>query len=257
MPRKVAPSAWTTASRPRNLSGMGSTPGWSTTFAGCLLGAFVLHVAAQPPIALAQHADAGVGPKATAPRPPEGRALTPEARLSGALPKLIDPAQLSESVRARLSERAAGRHASDLPEREPALGGGPVPLVRSRASRDPLRRGMARMRRVQAVETAEGVTLLSNRIHPLPEPLLESTLERRPEPEAPNPPEGPAREALAAAAGAASERPNATETRSLRPSASRSVAPKGTGLGSLLWPFVLFVTAGAVVSTLWLNKRAE
>jgi hypothetical protein len=69
--------------------------------------------------------------------------------------------------------------------------------------------------RVHAVETDEGVTLLSNRLQP--------------------------------------------ETHSLRPLSSRATKARdaSAGLGWLVWPFVLFVTTGAVVGTLWFRKKTE
>jgi hypothetical protein len=104
--------------------------------------------------------------------------------------------------------------------------------------------------RVQAVETDEGVTLLSNRIQ-LPEPRLSDAVAKRPLPA----PERPLVEETATVA----DPPRATETHSLRPMSSRSTKAQnsGTGLGWLLWPFVLFVTTGAVVGTLWFRKKTE
>jgi hypothetical protein len=176
------------------------------------------------------------------------------------LPKAINPAQLSESARARLAERAAGRHATSLPVREPAPrhmlppettpGATTVPPYRPRTvGSEPLRRGQAHMR-VQAVETDEGVTLLSNRIQ-LPEPRLSEAVAKRPLPA----PERPLVEEVATAAGP----PRTTETHSLRPMSSSSKKAKnsGGGLDWLLWPFVLFVTTGAVVGTLWFRKKTE
>jgi hypothetical protein len=108
--------------------------------------------------------------------------------------------------------------------------------------------------RVQAVETDDGVTLLSNRIQ-LPERRISAAIAKHPLP-APDPPviEEPV---------AAADTPNVTETHSLRPSAShkapRSAKAKdtSTGLTWLLWPFALFVTTGAVVGTLWFRKKTE
>jgi hypothetical protein len=241
---------------------MGSKPTWSATFASCLLGAFVLHAEVMPRAAYAQRADAGVEkaavpPPAAAPpaaeppaaEPPPAAAEAPPANApSGVLPKVINPAQLSESVRARLAERAGGQHPSSLPE--PAAGSGASAPHRSRTgASEPLRRGQARMR-VQAVETDEGVTLLSNRIQ-LSESRLSAAVARRsaPEPEAPTAEEAPVVEDSA----------RITETHSLRPTSSRSTkaASGGAGLGWLLWPFVLFVTIGAVVGTLWFRRKTE
>lgn len=104
--------------------------------------------------------------------------------------------------------------------------------------------------RVQAVETREGITVLSNRIQ-LPEQRLSAAVARQPRPD----PEPPVVEEPVAAADPAS----VTETRSLRPISSRSPKAKNpsAGLGWLLWPFVLFVTTGAVVGTLWFRKKTE
>jgi hypothetical protein len=105
--------------------------------------------------------------------------------------------------------------------------------------------------RVQAVETREGITVLSNRIQ-LPEQRLSAAVAKRPLPD----PEPPVVEEAVAAANPSS----ITETRSLRPLSSRSAARAknpSTGLGWLLWPFVLFVTTGAVVGTLWFRKKTE
>jgi len=236
---------------------MGSKPAWSATFASCLLGAFVLHAEVMPRAAYAQHADAGVEkaavpPPAAAPtaaEPPPAAGETPPAGApSGVLPKVINPAQLSESVRARLAERAASQHPSSLPE--PAAGSGESAPHRSRSgTSEPLRRGQARTR-VQAVETDEGVTLLSNRIQ-LSEPRLSAAVAKRsvPEPEAP----------IADEPLVVQDSPRITETHSLRPMSSRSTkaASGGAGLGWLLWPFVLFVTTGAVVGTLWFRRKTE
>jgi hypothetical protein len=248
---------------------MGSKPAWSTIFAGGLLGAVVLQTAL-PLAAQAQHADAGVEKAAAPPAATPPAAAVPPAETtppaeaphpneaSGILPKVINPGQLSESTRARLAERAAGRHPSLLPPPAPvphrelppeAQGAATAPSQRPRVGSEPLRRGQARMR-VQAVETDEGVTLLSNRIQ-LAEPRLSAAVAKTPLPV----PEAPAVEEPVAVADTAS----VTETHSLRPLSSRAAKAKntGTGLGWLLWPFVLFVTTGAVVATLWFRKKTE
>ena len=245
---------------------MGSSPARNAIFAGALLGAVVLH-AATPLSALGQHADAGVekaaAPPAAEPAPPAAEPAPPEAprpsEPSGVLPKLVNPLQLSEGTRARLAERAAGRHPSALPPPEPqshrelpaeAQSPAPLPPSRTRMGSEPLRRGQARMR-VQAVETDEGVTLLSNRIQ-LAEPRLSAAVARTPLPEPIEPPAAEHPIALA-------DTPSVTETHSLRPMSSRAAKAKhtSTGLGWLLWPFVLFVTTGAVVGTLWFRKKTE
>ena len=105
--------------------------------------------------------------------------------------------------------------------------------------------------RVQAVETDEGITLLSNRIQ-LPEQRLSAAVARThlPKPVEPRLVEDPV---------ALADTPNVTETHSLRPLSSRAAKANnsGSGLGWLLWPFVLFVTTGAVVGTLWFRRKTE
>jgi hypothetical protein len=160
--------------------------------------------------------------------------------------KTLNPAQLSESVRARLQEHTLGRHASNLP----------APEVRPRheTPSEPLRRGLARQRRVQAVETAEGVTVISNRLE-LPEPRLASMARRQPKPVEVAPEEEHELEVANA-----SHPESVTETHSLRAMTARPAKAKldaGTGLGWLIWPFVLFVTTGAVVATLWFRKKTS
>jgi hypothetical protein len=246
---------------------MGQKLAHSASFAGGWLGAFVLLAAAVPRPAHAQHADAGVEHTAATPPPPP---VQPAAGVhagssdepSGVLPKLINPSQLSEGTRARLAERAAGRHPTSFPAREPMPhhqlpheeGATSMPAYRPRLdTAEPLRRGQARMR-VQAVETDDGVTLLSNRIQ-LPEPRISAAIAKRPLP-VPEPP-------VAEDPVAAADTPNVTETHSLRPSTSHNASHdakaknKSTGLGWLLWPFALFVTTGAVVGTLWFRKKTE
>ncbi|HTV25762.1 MAG TPA: hypothetical protein VMG12_44000 [Polyangiaceae bacterium] len=248
---------------------MGSKPARSAIFAGGLLAAVVLQ-AGTPLAALAQHADAGVEKAAEPahaepPTPPVEAAAAPAAEAphpngpSGVLPKMINPGLLSESTRARLAERAGGRHASALPLPEPqshrelppeVQGTAGTPSHRLRAGSEPLRRGQARLR-VQAVETDEGVTLLSNRIQ-LPETRLSAAVAKTPLPEPPEPRVLEEPVALA-------DTSNVTETHSLRPMSSRAAKANSasSGLGWLLWPFALFVTTGAVVGTLWFRKKTE
>jgi hypothetical protein len=158
--------------------------------------------------------------------------------------KKIDPGQLSESVRARLQEHTFGRHASNLPT--------PELKPRHETPNEPLRRGLARQRRVQAVETAEGVTVISNRLE-LPEPRLASMAMRQAKP-AEVAPEAERELAVANA----SHPESVTETHSLRAMSSRPAKlDTGTGLGWLIWPFVLFVTTSAVVGTLWFRKKTS
>jgi hypothetical protein len=223
--------------------------GWSLNFGTSVLGACVLAAVLGAAPAGAQHADAGAAhPAAPPPAPVEPKAPPPA---SGVLPKTIDPNMLSEKTRAGLQDRTAGRHASSLPSAKPELGLAPnagLP-TRPRPDNEPLRRGEAHMRRVQAVETDQGVTLLSNRIHRLPEPRVTPLLARRQSDPIEEPPK---EEAVVATA----EPPHVTETRSLRPSSARR-ANSGTGLGWLLWPFVLFIATGAVVGTLWFRRKTE
>jgi hypothetical protein len=203
------------------------------------------------PVRAQSHADAGVQHHAAAPASP---ATEPGDRAG--LKTIPNPGQLAEGVRARLQEQAAGRHPSNLAqepprplhELPPAAGGSALgPPSFRRVETEPLRRGEARMRRVQAVETGEGVTILSNRMVELPERTLNAMAMRRPPP-----PEAVEDEPTRVASGS-----RVTETHSLRTLASRTVTPKtkSTGLGWLLWPFALFVTTGAVVGALWFRKK--
>jgi hypothetical protein len=226
-------------------------------FGACFLGAFAVHASVSALPALAQHADAGVPARAAAPTAPTEQKAQAERKSdepSGVLPKTINPALLSEGVRARLEERVSGRHASALPQ-APELRGassataGPA-MAPPRAMSEPLRRGQARAR-VQAVETDEGVTILSNRLQALPTPRLASLVAQRPAPQQ----ELPEDDGVAPAAVVSAS--DVTQTHSLRPLSSRSVKGKGTGLGWLLWPFALFVTSAAVVSALWFRKKTE
>lgn len=108
------------------------------------------------------------------------------------------------------------------------------------------------MRRVQAVEAGEGITLLSNRIKAAPR--VSDMISKKPR-EARDEAAPEQEEAVVAA----NEAPSITETRSLRPSSVRTASAKNAsrGLGWLVWPFVLFVTAGAVLGTLWFRKKTE
>jgi hypothetical protein len=224
-------------------------------FGACFLGAFAVHASVSTLPALAQHADAGVPARAATAAPTQQKAQAEQKSdgTSGVLPKTINPALLSEGVRARLEERVSGRHASALPQApEPrgASSGGLAAAAPPRAMNEPLRRGQARTR-VQAVETDEGVTILSNRLQPLPTPRLASLVAQRPAPKQ----ELPEDDGVAPAAVVSAS--DVTQTHSLRPLSSRSVKEKGTGLGWLLWPFALFVTSAAVVSALWFRKKTE
>jgi hypothetical protein len=236
------------------------------SFGAWALGAWSLHVAALPSVVHAQHADAGVQRQARAVAQPKPPAEPSSGGASGELPKAIDPTMLSEGVRAGLAERAAGRHPGTLPSarsdlrepgaREPAVPpGSPLAAARNRIVDEPLRRGEAHKRRVQALETDEGITVLSNRINSLSgSPRLASVIAEQPPAQQPLHDSPPVEdEALASA------EPGITATHSLRPSSSRRLDAKntGSGLGWLLWPFVLFVTTGAVVGTLWFRKKTN
>lgn len=245
---------------------MGPEHAQNPSFAGGMLGTLVVLAALLPQPARAQHADAGVEQRAATPppappvEPAPGNDPDPAggSEPSGVLPKLIDPKQLSEGTRARLAERAAGRHASSLPAREPtprhelAHEAAPesVPPYRSRIGGPETLRGARGRMRVQAVETDEGITLLSNRLQ-LPESRISAAVAKQPRP-APEPP-------VVEETVALTDPPSMTETHSLKPLSSRSTKARdaSTGLGWLLWPFVLFVTTGAVVGTLWFRKKTE
>ena len=236
------------------------------SFGAWALGALSLHAAILPSPARAQHADAGVQRQARAAvTEPKRPAETSSGGASGALPKAVDPALLSESVRAGLAERAAGRHPGGLPSANPDLrelgaggatpSGSPFVARRNRTVDEPLRRGEAHMRRVQALETDEGITLLSNRITSVSgSPRLAAVMAEQPPQQQPLHDSPPAEDETVV-----STEPGVTATHSLRPSSSRRLEAKnaGSGLGWLLWPFVLFVTTGAVVGTLWFRKKTE
>ncbi|HWO15066.1 MAG TPA: hypothetical protein VNN80_36435 [Polyangiaceae bacterium] len=205
--------------------------------------------------ALAQgHPDAG------APRHATGSAGA-AGELRQAPLKSLHPALLSEGVRARLAERAAGRHPSEIAAPTPAPTTAPTPVpsppssLRTPIGGEPLRRGVAHLRRVQALDTGDGVTVLSNRLRELPPPRLAAVAATPAEPEA-----DPSR--LAQPPEELAEHGSrVTETRSLRAMSSRREVPKareqGLGVDWLLWPFVLLLATGAVVGTLWFSKKTQ
>jgi len=180
-----------------------------------------------------------------------------ERRIGSPLLKSIPNANsaLSEGVRARLAERAAARHPSEIAAHEPAATA-PKPSATLTpappAFTEPMRRGIAHQRRVQALDTGNGITVLSNRV--TEPPALRSTTFRpstRGEAElAPTQPET-----------LANDDSRFTETRSLRALSSRREVPqareRSLGLGWLIWPFVLLLATGAVVGTLWFSKKAQ
>ncbi len=221
----------------------------------CLLGALAVHVSVSAQPALAQHADAGAPAAARKPpAEPKAAAQTPPAEASGVLPKTINPALLSAGTRARLEERVAGRHTSALPLQTPELSGAAAAssvAASRRPTNEPLRRGQARTR-VQAVETDEGITILSNRLQPQqPAPRLASLVAQQPA----APLEAAEDEDIAPAAAVLAS--DVTQTHSLRPLSSRGAKGKGTGLAWLLWPFALFISSTAVVTALWFRKKTE
>lgn len=194
------------------------------------------------------HADAGVAQHAS-PSPKE-----PSAGGVSTLKRLPNSAQLSESVRARLEQRAA-RHAANLSQDDTAAAAAEAATAGpSDPSGEPLRRGEAYQRRVQALDTGRGVTELSNRLV-LPEPRLMLSAQRSapaaPEPDAPLEEE--------ADEPALVEATRVTETHSLRSLASRptKVPPAAAGVSWLVWPFLLFLLGGAVVGTLWFRKKTR
>jgi hypothetical protein len=206
-----------------------------------------------PGAALAQsHADAGAA------RRSPSAAMPGERRLGSPSLKSIPNASsvLSEGVRARLAERAAARHPSELAAHDPASiekpgsaaspAAAPAPVLS-----EPLRRGIAHQRRVQALDTGNGITVLSNRVTEPPAPRLAS-VRRSASGEA---------ELAADPPVLASDESSVTETRSLRALSTRGDAAKARegslGLGGLVWPFVLLLATGAVVGTLWFSKKTE
>ena len=166
---------------------------------------------------------------------------------------------LSEGVRARLAERAAARHPSEIAAHEPAPGETrPAPVATAptaapqQAMSEPLRRGIAYQRRVQALDTADGITVLSNRVSEPPAPRLAAL-----QPSAVAETEQASDEQRALA----DDGSRITETRSLRALSSRRDVPqareRSLGIDWLLWPFVLLLATGAVVGTLWFSKKTQ
>jgi len=203
------------------------------------------------PAALAQSpADAGAAHSSAA----------PAARRMGApVLKSIPNANsvLSEGVRARLAERAAARHPSEIAAQEPAAAEATASAVAAapaaapaRAQSEPLRRGAAYQRRVQALDTGNGITVLSNRVTEPPAPRLAALQ-----------PSAPGEHEPVSAEQEAEDESRITETRSLRALSSRREVPqareRSLGIDWLIWPFVLLLATGAVVGTLWFSKKTE
>ena len=177
------------------------------------------------------------------------------------LKSIPNPGLLSEGVRASLRERAAARHPSEIAAQASAAAAQPTSSPASAAaqstrhppSSEPLRRGLAQQRRVQALDTGNGITVLSNRVIEPPAPRLAS-LARAAAGEAEHSVFEPEEQA-------SNDESQVTETRSLRALSSRRDVPKARerslGLDWLLWPFVLLLATGAVVGTLWFSKKTE
>jgi hypothetical protein len=256
------------SSRPRRRPRLGAA---ALVLQAALLQAVLLVV----PAHAQSQSDAGARrPAAAAPKEPPPPAEEPPAEhapLEGVstLKRLPKNAQLSESVRARLERRsAAARHAANLPQDDsaraataqaPSQIGSAVALDPAAPSNEPLRRGEARQRRVQALDTGEGLTVLSNRLV-LPEPRLALTAQRSAEvaSELEPPVEAPDEPALAEGSSV-TEPQSITETHSLRALSGRPTKSRATsaGLGWLVWPFALLLLGGAVVGTLWFRKKTE
>lgn len=221
-----------------------------------------------PRPALAQSApDAGANRHAASgtDAPPGAANERPAAPVLKSIPNANNV--LSERVRARLQERAAGRHPSELgaheaaaehpsePAAQPLVSAAPpaVQSAREHASSEALRRGAAHQRRVLALDTGDGITVLSNRMGNLSAPPLAAVRPSRAEAEH--------SEEVTPEQHAALDEATVTETRSLRALSSRREVPKARegnlGIGWLLWPFVLLLATGAVVGTLWFSKKTE
>jgi hypothetical protein len=172
------------------------------------------------------------------------------------LKSIPNSALLSERARAQLAERAGTRHPSQLAAREPPAARAPTPAPsaapspRAPGGNEPLRRGIAHLRRVQALDTGDGITVLSNRLREPPAPRLASMA-------APAQPEL----ALAEPEEHADRASRVTETRSLRAVSSRREVPKARerslGIDWFLWPFILLLATGAVIGTLWFSKKTQ
>lgn len=201
-----------------------------TTLACVAVGLCALEVRAQV------GADAGL--------PAASTALDARQRSTAGMPgsapfaKTINPAMLTEGVQARLRERAAARARVDTSAGADSAGSPPRP---SEAAR---RIGEARMRRVQAFETHDGVTILSNRVSELPlgpsAPIRQSTPPER---------EG---ETLVA-------RPALTEARGLRAAGTSAPVQQGSTSDGWGWPIAALLAVGAAVGTAlfgttWLGK---
>lgn len=203
------------------------------------------------------HPDAGAPRHAARVTPPASE-QHPDAPMLKSIP---NPASvLSDSVRARLQERAAARHPSELAaaersaEHAPSAGSVVAQSARQHAMNEALQQGAGHQRRVQALDTGDGVTVLSNRSSERAAPRLAALA-----PAAASSEPEPILAEREEQAGDESSR--VTETRSLRALSSRREVPKARerslGVDWLIWPFVLLLATGAVVGTLWFSKKTE
>lgn len=177
-------------------------------------------------------ADAGQPASTTSAR---ARDLAFPARGQTAFQQAIAPSHLPESVQEQLRERAGASPSAEPPT--------PAPPGAPRALSETARRiGEARMRRVQAFDTSDGVTILSNRFSELPNPRQVAV-------QAPSPP--PRREGETVIAP-----PALTETRSLRPTVPSASMPRDTDLRGWLWPLAALLAFSAALGTLLYRKTS-
>lgn len=164
------------------------------------------------------------------------RALVDRALGGAPFQKAIAPSSLSESVQRRLRERA-GPDPSARPVEPP-------PAEAPRALSETARRiGEARMRRVQAIDTGQGVTILSNRLAELPAPTHVAA--RQPDP-------------LLAQEGTTLVGPSEyTETRSLRVASASAPSSRDADFRGWLWPLAALLAACAGLGTLLYRKAAS
>ncbi len=178
------------------------------------------------------------------PTPPE----LPSQR-SRFFPKAIPAsALLSERVQATLAERARAAQPAPMAntaEAPPTVSPAPAPpAAPPTLSEAAARRGEARLRRVQSIETDDGVTILSNRFLDSPDP-------RRAASRAPLVRSQPQGETVI-------NEPQVTETRSLR-TAEPTLATREEGDTSEDWqlPLLVFVAAGLISGAVWLRMKGN